>query len=188
MILYRASVILAGMALVAATAGTVAAQDHTPYEGNGASAGQPAETAPDMGVDGAEMVVKKKSRKQLPDPEPLPGQKLTLKQVMNIVKSTRNLAGRNLSGLNLVGMDLSKCNLKGIDLKHADLERADLGESNLERADLTGANLKRANLRLSGMTGAKLENANLSGAIWKDGRVCAPASVGQCRESAAPSP
>ena len=148
------------------------------------AAGQPVAGAPDSSGDGADAANVKKSRKKTPppEPEPLPGQKLTLKQVTSILKSTRNLSGRNLSGLNLVGVDLSRCNLKGVDLNHADLERADLGESNLERADLSGANLKMANLRLSGLTGVNLDKADLSGAIWMDGRVCAPGSIGQCRD------
>ena len=116
--------------------------------------------------------------------ETIPGEKLTIKQVLNILKTTRDLSGKNLSGLKLVGINLGKCNLKGIDLKHADLERADLGESDLERADLTDANLKMSNLRQSGMKGAHLERAILDGAIWKDGMVCVPGSVGQCRELA----
>jgi hypothetical protein len=114
--------------------------------------------------------------------ETLPGEKLTVKQVMNILKTTRNLSGKNLSGLKLIGVNLSKCNMKGIDLSHANLERADLGESDLERADLTGANLKMSNLRQSGMTGTKIELAILDGAIWKNGMVCSAGSLGQCRE------
>lgn len=130
---------------------------------------------------------KKKSANKTKEPiiETLPGEKLTIKQVMTILKTTRNLSGKNLRGLQLVGLNLAKCNLKGIDLSHANLERADLGESDLERADLTGANLKMANLRLSGMTGAKIDLAILDGAIWKDGMVCSIGSVGQCREFAA---
>lgn len=114
--------------------------------------------------------------------ETSPGKKLSVNQVMAILKTTRDLSGKNLSGLQLIGVNMSKCNMKGVDLSHANLERADLGESNLERSDLTGANLKMVNLRLSGMTGANLERAILDGAIWKDGMVCAINSVGQCRE------
>ncbi|MDD2853565.1 MAG: pentapeptide repeat-containing protein [Desulfuromonadaceae bacterium] len=116
--------------------------------------------------------------------EMLPGEKLTIKQVMYILKDTRNFSGKNLSGLKLIGINFGKCNLKGVDLNHANLERADLGESNLERADLTGANMKMSNLRMSGMTAAKLDRAMLDGAIWKDGMVCSSGSVGQCREYA----
>jgi uncharacterized protein YjbI with pentapeptide repeats len=132
---------------------------------------------------------KKKSSKKTKETiiETLPGEKLTIRQVMTILKTTRDLSGKNLSGLQLIGINLAKSNLKGIDLSNANLERADLGESDLERADLTGANLKMSNLRLSGMTGTKIERAILDGAIWKDGMVCSAGSVGQCREIAATS-
>lgn len=140
------------------------------------------------------VVKRKKSRKKsaakktiAPVAETSPGEKLTINQVVDILKTTRDLSGKNLSGLYLVGINLSKCNLKGVDLSHANLERADLGESDLERAELTGANLKMANLRLSGLIGANLERAIFDGAVWKDGRVCATGSVGQCRELVPPS-
>jgi hypothetical protein len=115
--------------------------------------------------------------------ETLPGEKLTIRQVMAILKTTRDLSGKNLSGLQLIGINLGQCNLKGIDLSHANLERADMGESALERADLTGANLKMSNLRQSGMTGANIDLAIFDGAIWKDGMVCSAGSIGRCRES-----
>jgi len=115
-----------------------------------------------------------------------PGKRLSSAEVMALLKTSRDLSGKNLSGINLVGVNLSKCNLKGVDLSNADLERADLGESDLERANLAGANLKMANLRLSGMIGANLENAILDGAIWQDGRICAKGSLGMCREAVSP--
>ena len=179
---------MAGMVLVTATTAIVLAADDAAQGIENPAAGQPGDaTATGDAADGA--VKPKRSVKRVPpEPELLPGQKLTIKQVLNILRTTRNLSGRNLSGLKLVGVDLSRCNLKGVDLNHADLEQADLGESSLERANLSGANLKMANLRLSGMTGVNLDNADLSGAIWKDGRVCAPASVGQCRDADLPSP
>jgi hypothetical protein len=119
--------------------------------------------------------------------ETLPGEQLTITQVMEILKTTRDLSGKNLSGLQLVGINLGKCNLKGTDLSRANLERADLGESDLERADFTGANLKMSSLRQSNLKGANLERTILDGAIWKDSMVCAKGSIGQCRESAAAS-
>ena len=157
------------------------------------SAQQPVETSSvDTTVTVEKEVViknKKKSARKTRETivETLPGEKLTIKQVMAILKTTRDLSGKNLSGLKLIGINLAKCNLKGIDLSHANLERADLGESELERADLSGANLKMSNLQLSGMTGANIERAILDGAIWKDGMVCSAGSVGRCREFPAPS-
>jgi hypothetical protein len=114
--------------------------------------------------------------------EAVPGERLSIRQVMELLKTTRNLSGKNLSGLRLIGFDLTKCNLKGADLSNADLERADLEESNLELADLSGANMKMTDLRITGLKGAKLDRATLDGAIWKDGTVCAEGSIGLCRE------
>ena len=114
--------------------------------------------------------------------EPAAGERLSIKQVMVLLKTTRNFAGKNLSGLKLVAFDLTKCNLKGADLSNSNLERADLGESNLELADLSGANMKMTDLRLTGLKGVKLERTNLDGSIWQDGTVCAKGSTGSCRE------
>jgi len=109
-----------------------------------------------------------------------PGEKLSFKQITEILKSGRNLSGRNMSGLNLVGLDLSGCNLKGADMRGSDLERADMSNSNLERVDFTGANLKMASFFLSAMTAANLEQAVLDGAIWTDRSICQKGSIGTC--------
>ncbi len=134
------------------------------------------------------VVLKKKStvRKQsvgkTADPEPPPGARLNMRQVMELLKTTRNFSGRNLSGLKLVGLDLTGCNLKGADLSNANLERANLEESNLDLADLSNANMGMTDLRITGMKGARLDRTILDGAIWPDGTVCAKGSVGSCRE------
>lgn len=114
--------------------------------------------------------------------EAAPGERLSIRQVMELLKTTRNFSGKNLSGLRLIGFDLTKCNLKGADLSNADLERADLEESNLELADLSGAKMKMSDLRITGLKGAKLDRAILDGAIWQDGTICAKGSIGLCRE------
>ncbi|HTP65044.1 MAG TPA: pentapeptide repeat-containing protein [Geobacteraceae bacterium] len=116
--------------------------------------------------------------------EPLPGERLTMSQVMKLLKTTRNFSGKNLSGLKLTGLDLSKCNFKGADLSGAELKRANFMEANLETADLSGADMEMTDLRLTGMKGARLENARLDGSIWPDKRICAKNSIGLCRESA----
>ncbi len=126
---------------------------------------------------------KTKKKKPATNPDLTPGQKVTYKQVVDILNSTRNLSGLNLSGLNLVGVDLSNCSMMGTDLNHANLERTDLRGSDLELVDFTGANLKMANFHLAGITGARLDNAILDGAIWIDRKVCAPESVGQCNDA-----
>lgn len=114
--------------------------------------------------------------------EPKPGEKLTFKQIAEILRTTRNLSGRNLSGLNLVGLDLSNCSLKGADMRGSNLERADMMGSNLERVDMTGANLKMASFYQSALTAAKLDNAVLDGAIWIDKSICAKGSIGECHK------
>jgi hypothetical protein len=123
--------------------------------------------------------------KKAPLYEPKPGEKLTFKLITEILKTTRNLAGRNMSGLNLVGLDLSGCSLEGADMRGANLERADMSESNLERVDLTGANLKMASFFLSALTAAKLDQAVLDGAIWIDKSICSKGSIGKCLEISA---
>jgi hypothetical protein len=118
--------------------------------------------------------------------ESAPGVRLSGEEVIALLRTSRDLSGKNLSGINLSGVNLSKCNLKGVDLSNANLERADLAESDLERANLAGANLRMSSLKLSGMIGANLENAILDGAIWQDGRICARGSIGGCREAVTP--
>jgi hypothetical protein len=112
--------------------------------------------------------------------EPKPGEKLSFKQITEILRTTRNLAGRNLSGLNLVGLDLSDCSLQGADMRGSNLERANMMGSNLERVDMTGANLKMASFYQSALTAAKLDKAVLDGAIWIDKSICAKGSIGEC--------
>lgn len=114
--------------------------------------------------------------------ETAPGERLSIRQVLELLKTTRNFSGRNLSGLRLVGFDLTKCNLKCADLSNTNLERADLEEANLELADLSGANMKMTDLRVTGLKGARLDRTILDGAIWKDGTVCLRGSIGLCRE------
>jgi hypothetical protein len=208
MTLLNSSILAAGAVLVFCMAGNLSspalAEENAPREA-GITLTAPASTSESPEVSASnnkKVVVKLKKRHKnhkknknrvakmdaTTEAEPIPGNKLTLKQVMDILKSTRDLSGKNLSGLNLVGFNLTKCNLKGVDLSHANLERADLEESNLDRADLSGANLKMANLRMSGMTGICLENAVLDGAVWKDGRVCTNGSTGQCKDLVATYP
>ena len=112
--------------------------------------------------------------------EPPPGQRLTMQQVWQLLRSTRDLSGRNLSGMNLTGINLSRCNLRGADMSRANLERADFTESNLERVDFSGANLKMASFFQAAVTAANLEQAQLGGAIWQDKQVCSKGSLGKC--------
>lgn len=112
--------------------------------------------------------------------EPKPDEKLSFNQIAEILRTTRNLAGRNLSGLNLVGLDLRDCSLQGANMRGSNLERANMMGSNLERVDMTGANLKMASFYQAALTAAKLDQAVLDGAIWIDKSICAKGSIGEC--------
>jgi hypothetical protein len=91
-----------------------------------------------------------------------------------------DLSRADLRGANLAYAALSSARLVGTDLREAELTgavlaRADLGGARLEAADLSYANLQGARI-----DGANLEQARLDRAIWTDGRVCAPGSIGAC--------
>lgn len=117
-------------------------------------------------------------------PPAVPEGRLTVQQVMDALKSpARDLSGRDMSGLKLSGVSLVRTNLKGTNLSRANLERADLEEANLERTNLADADLRMANLRLCGINATNFERAVLDGAIWKDGRICGPGSIGECRDA-----
>ncbi len=95
------------------------------------------------------------------------------------------LTGANLRGGRLPGADLSYAFLSLADLDNADLRQANLMGANLRRANLANAQLADANLSYADLTGAELSGANLHNvklghAIWPDGTICAPASLGQC--------
>jgi len=85
------------------------------------------------------------------------------------------LSSANLSYANLDGANLHNAVLRGAQIKGAMLRKADLARSILENADMSYVNLLGANLQDTVLTGA-----DLSRAIWIDGRVCAPGSVGSC--------
>lgn len=96
-----------------------------------------------------------------------------------------NLSRADLSGSQLVNADLSFTVLSVADLHDADLRAARLVGAGLRGADLTGADLSQANLSYADLRGARLEGAtleeaDLGNAVWTDGRVCSPGSVGDC--------
>jgi len=100
--------------------------------------------------------------------------------------TTTILEGTNLNWTNLTGKVLTKTKLRGAKLRQAylikaDLTKADLSHANMTMADLTGAILKGADLYNVILVGTKLSNADLSGATWKDGRICAEGSIGECK-------
>lgn len=105
---------------------------------------------------------------------------LSYSNLRNSVLRGSNLLNANLTHTDLMYADLSRADLSYADLansklKGADLRQTDLSNSNLREADLTFADLRDARLG-----GADLQDAMLGQAIWLDGRICAPASVGDC--------
>jgi len=110
----------------------------------------------------------------------LPGAELQGARIENA-----DLHGAQLPGAQLTGARLAYSNLGAADMRFADLRGAVLLGAGLRGADLSdarlaGADLSYADLRGARIRGAQLERANLSKAIWVDGRVCAPGSVGRC--------
>jgi uncharacterized protein YjbI with pentapeptide repeats len=105
--------------------------------------------------------------------------------------NSMSLNGADLSAVRLAGADLSFSNLSRADLRSADLRGARLLGASLRNADLTGARLDRADLAYADLRGALLlsaglEQARLDSAIWIDGRVCGPGSLGECKTVDAP--
>lgn len=96
------------------------------------------------------------------------------------------LEGAQLDDAVLARADLAYAYLRGaslrnVDLTGATLTGADLGGADLSGANLTDADLRQAVLRGARLTGVRLNQAQLAGAVWNDGRVCQPASLGACR-------
>ena len=110
----------------------------------------------------------------------LHGQDLNRVQMRN-----SQFSGANLSNASLVDADMAYANLSFADLSYSNLQHAILMGANLKQADLSNTNLSGANLSYADLTSAKLQGADLSGAkldraIWVNGLICAPGSVGKC--------
>lgn len=96
-----------------------------------------------------------------------------------------DLTSARLVGARLAGADLAYTLLHMADLRYSDLGGAQLTGAGMRAADLRGArlvgvDLAYADLREARLEGADLSRARLGSALWIDGRICAPASVGQC--------
>jgi hypothetical protein len=118
----------------------------------------------------------------------------------NCIKPYINLTSVNLSGANLtnsqffsaklININLAKANLAYADLRLSDLSYSNLVQSkllgsNLQHVDFSYADLSNADLSYANLAGAKLgaaelEGTNFSNAIWVNGEVCKPNSIGQC--------
>lgn len=108
------------------------------------------------------------------------GERLTVDQVREGMKSAKDFSGKNLGGLNLLAFNLRGANLAGTCLAGVNLERADLTEANLKRAVLSGANLTLASVQLANLDGARMDGAIFDDTVWIDGHVCRKGSVGRC--------
>ncbi len=90
------------------------------------------------------------------------------------------LRAANLSGADVAYANLSFANLRGTNFNQATLKGASLRKADLTNANLTGSDLSYADLSTANLDGAMLDGAKLDNAIWSDGSVCQPGSVGQC--------
>ncbi len=110
---------------------------------------------------------------------------VTRKDLSGAKVTNAKLRQANLFGSKLVGADLAYTDLVKANLSYADLTGANLKGTNLLGADLAYANLTEADLTFADLSqavlgGAVLNGAQLGNAVWLDGQVCAPGSVGQC--------
>jgi len=92
-------------------------------------------------------------------------------------------------GLDLSQSDFSEANFSsawignGVNFKDAILRKANFSHAELlanvsfHDADLRGANFKGTKLYVGG----SFDRADLTGAVWIDGRICGPNSIGVCR-------
>ena len=78
--------------------------------------------------------------------------------------SSKDLSGRNLTGIILIGADLSDTNLVSADLSGKYLVDTILTGADLSNSNLTGADLSGKDLTYTILTGADLSNSNLTGA------------------------
>lgn len=96
-----------------------------------------------------------------------------------------NLTAAVLRASNLQQADLAYTNLTLANLRGANLQQASLKGATLKRADLANANLRGADLSYADMSeaimeGTLLDGAKLDHAIWAEGVVCMPGSLGEC--------
>lgn len=116
----------------------------------------------------------------------LDGAQLARADLTGAVLYSARLTAANLAGARLAASNASYATLSLASLEDADLRDANLTGANLRRARLVRARLDRADLSYADLTGADLAGATLAGArlgnaIWTDGRICAPGSVGACQ-------
>jgi hypothetical protein len=81
--------------------------------------------------------------------------------------------------------DMQYADLSGSDLSYSEIVDAKMKGINLQSADLTNVDLTNSDLSYANLQNSKLGGANIDGtiltkAIWIDGSVCGPGSIGEC--------
>jgi uncharacterized protein YjbI with pentapeptide repeats len=109
---------------------------------------------------------------------------LTGAQMKNMRLSRADFSAARLDRADLSYSELAVARLHGAHLNSAVLVGAGLRGADLGEADLAGADLSYADLLGADLGGADLSAATLDNAIWVDGHVCAPGSVGRCLQAA----
>lgn len=132
------------------------------------------------------------------DAAPAPGVNWSNCKLEGLVAEGADLKGARLDNADLHGADLhaallqrarlayailSMADLRYSDLRNASMVGVTLRGADLSSANLGGADLSYANLQFANLAGARLEGAKLDKAIWVDGTMCAPGSVGACLSS-----
>jgi uncharacterized protein YjbI with pentapeptide repeats len=110
----------------------------------------------------------------------LPGSNLSGLSLRILHLEYSNLRGATMVGTDLTSADLTGADLRGAKLGRACLENIILENADLRGADLSGADLKNSWLKNAKLKGASLKGADLSGAIWTNGKLCQPGSIGKC--------
>ena len=80
-----------------------------------------------------------------------------------------------LKGAVFRGAHLKDTSMKSVKMSFVILQEAVLNNVNLENADLESADLTGATLQ-----DVNLQGVNLTNAIWVDGTLCGPGSIGEC--------
>ena len=132
---------------------------------------------------------------------PAPGVVWESCSLTGLMADDRAMEGLFARNVDLQGASLRRARLDEGDLSYANLSGADLGFASLARSRLVGAtltgasfafgDLSGADLRYANLRGARLEQTALAGArldkaIWPDGTLCAPGSLGTCNPAPAP--
>lgn len=81
--------------------------------------------------------------------------------------------------------DMQYADLSGSDLSYSEILDAKMKGINLQNADLTNVDLTNSDLSYANLQNSKLGGVNIDGviltkAIWIDGSVCGPGSIGKC--------